>query len=182
MTLSQMVAEIYSTSGVDLQVSPSQIMSYISIVQMEAFCHDCEAFQEKSQRTYDSGNPTGPFPFPGSARVLLRIEDLSGNSLPCTISPIRKTVTLASDPGADWKYVYLILPEQLESESDDEKVLIPVEWHHSVLVQGAIALCNQADFGEQAPIAALEVVFRPFWDAMDAAVSSTPPSISVGAW
>ena len=182
MTLVQMVAEIYSTYGVDLQVSPSQILSYISIVQREAFCHDCPAFIEKSTHTHDSGDPVGPFPIPDMARTLLRVENLAGTPLPCTISPIRRTVTLKSDPGADWSYVYLILPEELESDTDDAKVLVPAEWHHSVLVSGAIALCNQANYGEQAPVVALEPIFRPFWEAMDGAVSNIPTTVSQGAW
>lgn len=188
MTLVQMIADIYRDHGNDFQVEPSDILRHISAVQEMAFARDCRAFEERAAVTWVEATGAGPYAWPTSARSILAVEDVDGAPLSATMQPIRRTLTLAVDPGQNFYTRYYIKPAALTADTDDAKVLIPSEWHYPVLVQGAVLLCEAASYGDKATVPDLGNVLGPFWESMDASVlvtgdvGSAAFLASVGAW
>ena len=188
MTLAQMISDIYRDHGNEFQVEPADILRHLSTVQQMAFAHDCAAFMETSTLAWTAELGDGPYPWPSAARYVIAIEDSAGNDLRASMQPVRRSVTLAVDPGENCIFRYYIRPETLALETDDAKVLIPSEWHYPLLVQGAIMLCESASFADKATVPDLANVLAPFWASMDALPSYCGPRdsdaflSSVGAW
>lgn len=188
MTLAQMISDIYMDHGNDFQVEPADILRHISAVQEMAFARDCAAFEERAAVTWVEATGAGPYAWPAAARSIIAVEDVDGNPLAASMQLIRRTLTLAVDPGQNFYVRYYIKPETLATNSDDTKVLVPSEWHYPVLVQGAVLLCEAASYGEKASVPDLGNVLAPFWDAMDSSmntsgdIGSSAFLSSVGAW
>lgn len=182
MTLVQMISDIYAGYGTRFQVDVATILRYISIVQQCAFAKDLEAFQETATLTISPLTPKGPYAFPSTARVVMRVETSDGLVVPCTFQHMRRTATLLSEPSADLVWCYYLKPEELTADTDDSKVLVPSEWHYPVLVEGAIMLCDSASYGDKAPQIVLEPILAPLWAALSSLKVSERTDISEGAW
>lgn len=64
-----------------------------------------------------------------------------------------------------WRWYYYFRPPTIANINDDANLLIPEEWHHTLVVQGAIALADNTTFAEKQPLVALEPYLEPFWES-----------------
>jgi hypothetical protein len=82
---------------------------------------------------------------------------------------LNRTLTLIYEPDRSgsyrWRY-YRSAPDIL-TEDDSDNLLIPEEYHHSLIVQGVQALAHNALYGELAPEKVLEPFLKPYWQAME---------------
>lgn len=182
MTLVEMVSEIYGAYGSRFQVDVETILRYISLVQQSAFTKDLAAFEETAVLTISELAPLGPYTFPTSCRALIRIETNDEVNVAATLQHMRRTAMLHATPSENLVWRYYLRPDDLTSNSDNAKVLIPPEWHYPLLVQGASLLCDSANYGDKAPMVVLEPVLAPFWDACSPRQVHADPEISSGAW
>lgn len=94
--------------------------------------------------------------------------DLRRRYLPAKRDRLGRTLTLIYDPDREgehrWHY-YRSAPDIL-TEEDGDNLLIPEEYHHSLIVQGVQALAHNALYGEMAPVKVLEPLLKPYWEAM----------------
>ena len=65
-----------------------------------------------------------------------------------------------------YRWVYYIRPPTIGLTTDDANVLIPAEYHQTVMVEGAQALADRAVYGDKTPEQALSQILTPFWDMM----------------
>jgi len=72
--------------------------------------------------------------------------------------------------------------EDLFTEEDDCKIILPDEWHFPVLVQLATALCDTENYGDKTPQSIAEQYLAEFWEAMDKRRNDRKVITSVGAW
>lgn len=83
---------------------------------------------------------------------------------------IQKFITFIDEPETDantYRWVYYIRPPTIASKStDDPNLLIPEEFHQTVIVEGVGKLCDRTTYGDQAPEQYLGAVIQPFWDMM----------------
>lgn len=63
-----------------------------------------------------------------------------------------------------YRWVYYIRPPTLGLVSDDANVLIPSEFHQTVMVEGAQALADRSTYGDRTPEQVLDQIIQPFWD------------------
>lgn len=63
-----------------------------------------------------------------------------------------------------YRWVYYIRPPTIGLVSDDANVLIPSEFHQTVLVEGAQALADRSTYGDRTPEQVLAQIIQPFWD------------------
>ena len=85
----------------------------------------------------------------------------------CRIDQIGRTFKFADYPSDSKTYrvVYYRRPFDLLTVNDNDKVIIPEEWHDQVLVQGAIAMCDRENYGTDAKTFLIPIL-EPFWAAM----------------
>jgi hypothetical protein len=69
-----------------------------------------------------------------------------------------------------YRLVYFRRPRPLRGAADDTRLVIPAEFHHSTLVQGAGVLARYHLQGELAPREALEPFFTPWWRSLTGAM------------
>ena len=65
-----------------------------------------------------------------------------------------------------YRWVYYIRPPVIGLVTDDVNVLIPEEFHQTVLVEGAQRLADRSTYGDTAPEQLLAEVIAPFWSMM----------------
>lgn len=65
-------------------------------------------------------------------------------------------------PGA-YRWVYYIRPPTIGLETDDVNVLIPPEYHQTVLVEGAGLLADRSTYGDKTPEQVIAQVLEAFW-------------------
>lgn len=75
-----------------------------------------------------------------------------------------------------YRWVYYIRPPTIGLTTDDPNVLIPSEFHQTVMVEGAQALADRAVYGDKTPEQALSAILTPFWDMM--AQAYTPDGVN----
>jgi hypothetical protein len=63
-----------------------------------------------------------------------------------------------------YRWVYYIRPPTLGLVTDDNNVLIPSEFHQTVMVEGAQALADRSTYGDRTPEQVLAQIIQPFWD------------------
>lgn len=63
-----------------------------------------------------------------------------------------------------YRWVYYIRPPTLGLVTDDVNVLIPSEFHQTVMVEGAQALADRSTYGDKTPEMVLAQIIQPFWD------------------
>lgn len=63
-----------------------------------------------------------------------------------------------------YRWVYYIRPPTLGLATDDVNVLIPSEFHQTVMVEGAQALADRSTYGDKTPEMLLAQIIQPFWD------------------
>lgn len=70
-----------------------------------------------------------------------------------------------------YRWVYYIRPPTINiaaynSETPEVNILIPEEFHQTVLVEGAQALADRSTYGDKTPEQVLAQIIQPFWDMM----------------
>lgn len=63
-----------------------------------------------------------------------------------------------------YRWVYYIRPPTIGLVTDDVNVLIPEEFHQTVMIEGAQALADRSTYGEKNPEQLLAQIIQPFWD------------------
>lgn len=83
---------------------------------------------------------------------------------------IQRHITFIDEPLEDantYRWVYYIRPPAIASKTtDDPNLLIPEEFHQSVIIEGVARLCDRTTYGDQAPEQFLAEIIKPFWDMM----------------
>jgi hypothetical protein len=98
---------------------------------------------------------------------------------------IKRTFAFAEYPNANdtYRLIYYIRPEILVSQTDNSKVILPREWHDSVLIEGAMLLCDRDNYGGKNKMEIVKTVLEPFWDAMNQTTNEENKNDgSIGAW
>ena len=72
----------------------------------------------------------------------------------------------------DWRVVYYMRPRDLRNVNDNARVLIPTEFHQTLMVQGAILLSDKEIWGSPAGREVINAVLMPFWEAMTGSAES----------
>lgn len=87
------------------------------------------------------------------------------------IDTFGRTFTFTDEPNdaADtYRMVYYRRAPTIRSTADDTNLLIPVEFHHTLCVQGVGALANYSLYGEKNGNERIKQEFiKPFWDSLD---------------
>jgi hypothetical protein len=67
-----------------------------------------------------------------------------------------------------YRWVYYIRPPLINAKTaaDDANLLIPPEFHETVVKEGVALLADRSVYGERTPEQVLEQVLTPFWNAM----------------
>jgi len=98
----------------------------------------------------------------------------------------RQPLELTCEGEADMDRVYMqgtaADKEDLFTDDDEDKVILPEEWHFPVLVQLATALCDTENYGDKTPQSIAEQYLMEFWEAMDKRRNDRKVITSVGAW
>ena len=105
-----------------------------------------------------------------------RIPTPTSIYLPLAVDQISRTFTFLSAPAVSmdkYRVVYYRRPDPIRAVSDDSRLIIPQEYHHTLVVQGAIALSDFGLLGRKTPEQVLEPYLRPFWDYL---LGSTDPN------
>jgi hypothetical protein len=120
------------------------------------------------------------------------------------VNPIKRIITAGSN-GAALKITYYMRPQELTcaniadmnaayegvvaedkanlfTEADRKKLILPIEWHWQILVNGATALCDTANYGDKTPQAVLEPYLKEFWAAMNTRPNDRREIVSAGNW
>jgi hypothetical protein len=63
-----------------------------------------------------------------------------------------------------YRWAYYIRPPTIGLVTDDANVLMPEEFHQTVMVEGAQALADRSTYGEKTPEQLLAQIIQPFWD------------------
>jgi hypothetical protein len=80
---------------------------------------------------------------------------------------LQKLLFFVDTPQTDenyYRWVYYIRPPTLGLVTDDANVLIPSEFHQTVMVEGAQALADRSTYGDRTPEQVLAQIIQPFWD------------------
>lgn len=89
--------------------------------------------------------------------------------IPARKYDLERTNTFVYEPATDantYRWVYYRRAPTISSEADDDKLLIPEEFHHTLIYQGVIALADNALYGDKQPQELLEPYLAPFWESM----------------
>jgi len=82
-----------------------------------------------------------------------------------------KTFTFINDPSTEadtYRMVYYRRPKTITGALDDANLLIPAEYHHTLCVQGCVALADFSLYGKKSGRAMLQAeFFEPFWESMN---------------
>lgn len=71
------------------------------------------------------------------------------------------------DSPEPYRPIYWILPETIENENQNSRLLIPEEWHHTCVMQGIEALSKNHLYDEPASYQALLFpILKPFWNSI----------------
>lgn len=73
------------------------------------------------------------------------------------------TFIFAPDTEKDYRWVYYRRAPTIETADDDDNLLIPEEYHHTLIVEGVQALAANALQGELAPEQVLKPFLVPYW-------------------
>lgn len=83
---------------------------------------------------------------------------------------VQKFITFIDTPietANTYRWVYYIRPPTIASKTlDDANLLIPEEFHQTVIVEGVGKLCDRTTYGDQAPEQYLAPVIQPYWDML----------------
>lgn len=112
---------------------------------------------ETSNTTYDYGLYVGQY---DPSRKWERIrQDRTGST---------RTITFIETPDltATYRWVFYRRAPTIVSWADDGNLRIPAEYHHDIVVQGLLALCNTALYGQESPQAVLAPYLEPYWEEM----------------
>jgi hypothetical protein len=79
-----------------------------------------------------------------------------------------RKITFISVPStsAVYRWVYWRAPETIETENDNNKLVIPEEWHHTCVMQGLEALAKRHLYDDPIPYTeVLTPILKPFWNS-----------------
>ncbi len=65
-----------------------------------------------------------------------------------------------------YRWAYYLRPPTIGLATDDANVLIPPEFHQTVMVEGAQAIADRSTYGDRTPEQVLAQILVPFWDSM----------------
>lgn len=84
------------------------------------------------------------------------------------IDNIRRRFFFANQPDQSrtYRWIYYMIPHDLIDQTDDQKILVPENWHYQVLYNGTAALCDTDAWGGRTYMEILEPIMRPFWEDM----------------
>ncbi len=196
MTLAEMVYLVQDEYGSRNQLDERTVLLYLSNIQEMAYDRDDTAFVYRDHHFLPDPDPHFVYPYPGSGdgdepacRKIVGLTTLNnaqllnawynaepgvrGRYIPIQLQPAMRTFTLMQPlpPGDAYRLFYYIRPRAFRGVQDDERVLIPEEFHHSLLVQGAGQLARYHLQGEAVHRDQLARLFQPFWDSMVSAMS-----------
>lgn len=82
-----------------------------------------------------------------------------------------KTISFIDEPATEaetYRWVYYMRPPTISAKTtaDDANLLIPEEFHQTLVVEGVQRLADRTTYGDMAPEVVLEPIMQPFWDMM----------------
>lgn len=200
MLIADIVDIVYGQINGRYQLSKDSILRIVSQVQLAAFSADIPAFIRMDQSltlVVDESDPAlmsmGPYSLPSDCRRLLCVtlgENITGDpsmSFPAErgrIDFIGKAWTFSENPDvdADYRWIYYRRPAELVALSDDAKILVPVEWHDRLLLNGATLLADRDLWGDRPMAELYNTILEPFWADMRSQGASSEPVVSSGGW
>jgi hypothetical protein len=86
-------------------------------------------------------------------------------------NPMFRKFTFVNEPVIDaarpYRPIYWIMPQTIENENQNDRLIIPEEWHHTCVMQGITALAGQHLYAEPASYQDLLFpILKPFWNAI----------------
>lgn len=86
------------------------------------------------------------------------------------VDVFRRTFTFVETPSEvanTYRMVYYRGAPLISTTTDDTNLLIPLEYHWSLVIQGMINLADNDIYGEKAPMEVLEPLMKDFWAYLD---------------